>query len=207
MHKSIVIIALTVAILVAAGIAHTRVATSDRGPGQAIAAVPDPSSDELRLFQRSITPRTSLGGIGWLTRKPCAPITVCLVDVDKFKTINDTYGHDIGDIVLRKIAEVLSTNLRENDVVSRLGGDEFLLVLHGADADIAAMAIERVRATLAREPLRTRNGNVSLTVSAGYAVREPHSGKTAAEFILLADQALISSKAEGRNRVQAAVGA
>jgi diguanylate cyclase (GGDEF)-like protein len=135
------------------------------------------------------------------------PVTVCLIDVDKFKTINDTYGHDIGDIVLRKIAEVLSSKLRENDVVSRLGGDEFLLVLHGADAQIAATAIERVRSTLAEEPLRTRHGDVSLTVSAGYAVREPNSGKTAAEFILLADQALISSKSEGRNRVQAAVGA
>ncbi len=135
------------------------------------------------------------------------PVTVCLIDVDKFKTINDSYGHDIGDIVLRKIAEVLSTNLRENDVVSRLGGDEFLLILHGADAEIAATAIERVRSMLAAEPLRTRHGDVSLTVSAGYAVREPHSAKSAAEIILLADQALISSKSEGRNRVHAAVGA
>jgi diguanylate cyclase (GGDEF)-like protein len=135
------------------------------------------------------------------------PVTVCLIDVDKFKTINDTYGHDIGDIVLRKIAEVLNSKLRENDVVSRLGGDEFLLVLHGADAEIASTAMERVRAALAEEPLRTRHGEVWLTVSAGYAVREPRSAKSAAEIILLADQALIASKAEGRNRVQAAVGA
>lgn len=132
------------------------------------------------------------------------PVTVCLIDVDKFKSINDTYGHDIGDIVLRKIAEVLSGNLRENDVVSRLGGDEFLLVLHGADAEIAAIAMERIRSSLSKEALRTRHGDVSLTVSAGYAVREPHSSKTAAEMILQADQALISSKSQGRNRVQAA---
>jgi diguanylate cyclase (GGDEF)-like protein len=134
------------------------------------------------------------------------PVTVCLIDVDKFKRINDSYGHDIGDIVLRKITETLNSNLRENDVISRLGGDEFLLVLQGADAEIAATAMERIRVSLAKEPLRTRHGDVSLTVSAGYAVREPHSAKTAAEIILLADQALISSKSEGRNRVRAAVG-
>ena len=134
------------------------------------------------------------------------PVTVCLIDVDKFKTINDSFGHDIGDIVLRKIADTLSANLRENDVVSRLGGDEFLLVLHGADAEIAAIAMERIRSSLANEPLRTRNGDVALTVSAGYAIREPHSAKSAAEMILAADQALISSKSAGRNRVQAAVG-
>lgn len=134
------------------------------------------------------------------------PLTICLIDVDKFKTINDSYGHDIGDIVLRKIAEALSANLRENDVVSRLGGDEFLLVLHGADADTAAAAIERIRASLANEPLRTRHGDVSLTISAGYAIREPHSGVTAPEIILRADQALIASKSEGRNRIQEAVG-
>jgi PleD family two-component response regulator len=66
--------------------------------------------------------------------------------------------------------------------------------------------MDRIRSSLAAEPLRTRQGDVSLTISAGYAVREPHSAMTSAEIILRADQALISSKSEGRNRVQAAVG-
>ena len=132
------------------------------------------------------------------------PITVCLIDVDKFKSINDTLGHDVGDLVLRKVAEAISASLRENDVICRLGGDEFLLVLHGADEAIAAIAIERVRASLAAGPLRTRHGDVSLTISAGYAVRVPNSPRTADEMILLADQALIASKSAGRNCVQAA---
>ena len=132
------------------------------------------------------------------------PVTICVIDVDRFKEINDKFGHDVGDIVLRKIADSISSNLRENDVVCRLGGDEFLLVLHGADGDIAAMAIERARASLAETPVKTRQGDVSLTVSAGYAIREPHSRKSAAEMILLADQALIASKEAGRNRAHLA---
>ena len=130
--------------------------------------------------------------------------SVCLIDVDKFKTINDTYGHDVGDIVLRKIAEALVRNIRENDIVCRLGGDEFLLILTEADGEIAGRAIERTRASLEESPLRTRNGDVFLTVSAGYAVRTPNSNRSSEELILAADQALIASKAAGRNRVLAA---
>jgi diguanylate cyclase (GGDEF)-like protein len=131
-------------------------------------------------------------------------ITISLIDIDRFKTINDTYGHDVGDIVLRKIAETLVGNMREHDIVCRLGGDEFLLILYEADTQTAGAAIERIRRSLADSPLRTRHGDVTLTVSCGYVVRGPGSDKTYEELILLADQALMSSKAAGRNRVAAA---
>jgi diguanylate cyclase (GGDEF)-like protein len=131
-------------------------------------------------------------------------ITISLIDIDKFKTINDTYGHDVGDVVLRKIAETLVTNMRENDIVCRLGGDEFLLILYEADGKTAGKAVERIRHSLADSPLRTRHGDIALTVSCGYVVREPESDKTYEELILLADQALMASKSAGRNRVEAA---
>ena len=131
-------------------------------------------------------------------------ITIGLIDVDRFKTINDTFGHDVGDVVLRKIAEVLVANVREYDIVCRLGGDEFLLILPRADATLAGTAVERVRHALAESPVRTRHGDVTLTVSAGYAVRPPGSPSTDEEMILLADQALFASKTAGRNRIQAA---
>lgn len=131
-------------------------------------------------------------------------ITISLIDIDRFKTINDNYGHDVGDIVLRKIAETLVGNMREHDIVCRLGGDEFLLILYEADVKTAGAAIERIRRSLADSPLRTRHGDIALTVSLGYVVREPGSDKTYEELILLADQALMSSKSSGRNRVAAA---
>ena len=131
-------------------------------------------------------------------------MTMSLIDIDRFKSINDTYGHDVGDVVLRKIAETLVANMRENDIVCRLGGDEFLLILSEADETTAGRAIERIRRSLADAPVRTRHGDIALTVSCGYVVRRPGSEKTYEELILAADQALMASKSAGRNRIVAA---
>lgn len=131
-------------------------------------------------------------------------VAIGIFDVDQFKAINDTLGHEVGDIVLRKIADVLISNLREFDIVCRLGGDEFLVILVDADARLASTALNRVRESLEREPVRTRHGDVSLTVSAGYTVREPRSTKSYEEMVLLADQALMAAKSAGKNRIQLA---
>ncbi len=128
-------------------------------------------------------------------------ISIAIVDVDKFKRINDEHGHDVGDVMLRKIAESLVRNLREVDIVCRLGGDEFLVILIDADAQLANTALNRVLGSLESEPLRTREGDVEVTVTAGFTVREPGSKRSFEEMILHADQALMAAKSEGRNRV------
>jgi diguanylate cyclase (GGDEF)-like protein len=132
------------------------------------------------------------------------PVCVGVMDVDRFKRINDTYGHDIGDIVLRKVAEGLVANMREDDIVCRLGGDEFLLLLIDADERFAGHAIERIREALGESPVRTRHGPIALTISVGYTVRRPGCKKSHEDVIQLADQALMASKTSGRNRAQIA---
>jgi diguanylate cyclase (GGDEF)-like protein len=123
---------------------------------------------------------------------------VCLIDIDRFKAINDTLGHAAGDAVLRGLAKVASTALRTIDVIGRFGGEEFLLVLPGTPLAGAAAAAERLRAGVesARyETLGERN------VTATFGVAEHARGEEIAALLARADRALYAGKAAGRNRV------
>jgi diguanylate cyclase (GGDEF)-like protein len=122
-----------------------------------------------------------------------------LIDVDHFKRINDTYGHDVGDIVLQRVADALKLTARTQDVICRIGGEEFLVVCPDTDAAAAAQCAERLRS--AANALRVSVGNVSLqvTISIGVAamdatMRGPDS------MIKAADQAVYAAKQAGRNR-------
>jgi diguanylate cyclase (GGDEF)-like protein len=128
-------------------------------------------------------------------------VAVALLDLDNFKRINDSFGHQVGDEVLRKAAMRLVQNVRVNDSICRVGGDEFLLLMRNADAGTAAETTERVRRGMTAMPIPTRQGAIPLSTSVGYAV---HSGTDATgveELIRRADQALMHSKTEGRDRV------
>jgi len=128
------------------------------------------------------------------------PLSCMVVDVDQFKLVNDTFGHDSGDVVLRQVAAVLRKEARAEDVVCRLGGEEFLIISPDTPLAAALMLAERLRAAVARG--RAANGAIShnTTVSVGVAQREPAMMRVD-ELIKAADTALYDAKRAGRNRV------
>lgn len=126
---------------------------------------------------------------------------LALIDLDAFKHINDTHGHQVGDDVLRKIGSRLIRNVRQNDAMCRIGGDEFLLLISDADKSTASAVAERVCRDLNEMPLPTRAGPIAMTASVGFTIREPGEKSSAEDLIDRADRALLKSKGLGRNRV------
>jgi len=129
------------------------------------------------------------------------PLSVALADIDGFKDVNDVHGHAVGDEVLRAFAEVLRETLRESDVAGRWGGEEFLLLLPGADEDGAAQLADRVRLGLAARSIPSVPG---LRVTASFGVAE-YAGETNTEqLVAAADSALYRAKRAGKDRVERA---
>lgn len=128
------------------------------------------------------------------------PISLLLMDVDHFKSINDSYGHKTGDKFLIAIAEVLQNNSRGSDIACRYGGEEFILVLPGTDIQIAYDRAEQFRLQCAQIKIQYEKVEISITVSAGIATYPDHA-EMAEDLILKADKALYHSKQHGRNRV------
>ena len=127
------------------------------------------------------------------------PVTVVLTDVDKFKSINDTYGHPIGDMVLKRMSAVLADQVRKVDVVARYGGEEFAIILEETDREGALLLCERVRSQVASELIATDKGTFHVTISLGIA-SYPSDGTHKQQLIERADQALYAAKKGGRNR-------
>lgn len=130
------------------------------------------------------------------------PITLALLDLDNFKRINDNYGHQIGDEVLRKVSARLVSAVRGDDAVCRIGGDEFLILMRETDAKPASQIAERVRRVITDAPIPTRDGALPMSVSVGFTIRSPDEHLSVDELLGRADQALLESKAAGRNRVR-----
>lgn len=132
-------------------------------------------------------------------------MSICMTDIDRFKLINDTYGHDVGDAVLREFASRLRTAVRGADLACRYGGEEFVLVMPDTSAETAAAVAERLRMTIEQEPFRLSDGGVPLQVTAsiGIASLLPQ-GDTPDTLLKRADNALYEAKRAGRNRVVAA---
>jgi diguanylate cyclase (GGDEF)-like protein len=129
------------------------------------------------------------------------PVSLLMIDLDRFKPFNDTYGHDAGDTVLRRVAVILREHVRAEDVVCRFGGEEFTIVMAGVDTSEAAARAERLRAAISDvefdwhgQPLGT------ITASFGVATYPGHAG-TKTDLIRAADTALYQAKHDGRNRV------
>jgi diguanylate cyclase (GGDEF)-like protein len=120
-----------------------------------------------------------------------------ILDIDHFKRVNDTYGHDTGDFVLRKITELIKENARISDILARYGGEEFVIILPETDVEGASRQIERMRKIIEKTSF-DEVGN--LTISAGITC---YMGKDSCEsMITRADKALYLAKEEGRNRVR-----
>jgi diguanylate cyclase len=133
------------------------------------------------------------------------PVSLILVDIDDFKTVNDTFGHDVGDQTLRIVAEALSANSRQDDRAYRLGGDELAVLLTGTAPETALRRAEVIRRAVETGPMafvaRRERGRV--TVSLGVASLPPHAPRKS-ELLRAADAAMYRAKGAGRNRVVAA---
>lgn len=130
-------------------------------------------------------------------------LALVMVDIDHFKSVNDTHGHPAGDAVLRRVAQRLSTQLRTVDRIARYGGEEFALVLVQTDRRAALEVAARIVAAVASQPVTIDGGlELPLTVSAGLAVL-PADAKHVEQLIGSADRALYAAKKGGRNRVVA----
>jgi diguanylate cyclase (GGDEF)-like protein len=131
-------------------------------------------------------------------------LALVIIDLDRFKAINDTHGHPAGDAVLREAARRIAGAIRTVDRAARIGGEEFALVLVQSSRSAALDVARRAVAAIGQEPIRTNDG-YSLTVTASAGVAElPSDAKNADDLIVAADKALYAAKAAGRNRVVAA---
>jgi len=130
------------------------------------------------------------------------PASVMIADVDYFKRVNDQWGHDAGDKVLQEIARRLKANMRAIDVTCRYGGEEFVVVMPGADIDAALQAAERLRVSIEAKPFDLGNGLGSLPITLSAGVTELVHGDTHESALIRADQALYKAKNAGRNCVQ-----
>jgi two-component system cell cycle response regulator len=131
------------------------------------------------------------------------PLSVLMIDVDHFKSVNDTYGHDAGDIILRECAARLRQNTRGLDLAARVGGEEFVVVMPETDRVRAALIGERLRASIAETPFRV-NDDITLRVTASVGLGSLEDADETPETLLKrADKALYAAKRHGRNRVSA----
>lgn len=133
-------------------------------------------------------------------------ISVLMLDLDHFKAINDRFGHQVGDAVLQRFAEVASQGVRARDLIGRIGGEEFCVILPGADARAAVEVAERLRLLAERELASVAHCPTGTTVTIGCSTLTPEQYDVASMTALIkeADDALYFAKAQGRNRVLSA---
>lgn len=124
-------------------------------------------------------------------------LAIILFDADNFKSVNDNYGHDIGDKALRELAKISSAHMRKNDLVGRVGGEEFLIILPETTLNQATEIAQRLVNSIAKSDLSDIAANFGMTVSAGIAAQE--NDKSFSELLQRADSALYQAKSEGKN--------
>ncbi len=129
------------------------------------------------------------------------PLTILMLDIDHFKNVNDTHGHQVGDVVLQSVANTLKTHVRVGDIVCRYGGEEFILVFPGMKAMDGHVRAEVLRTLVALQAIPDKDQTIRVTISVGGSVY-PQDGTTDNELVSLADQALYRAKQNGRNRVE-----
>jgi diguanylate cyclase (GGDEF)-like protein len=154
-----------------------------------------------QLLNRRATMDALLGELNRCGREE-KPLTAMMVDLDHFKSVNDRYGHPVGDAVLCEVSRRLKISSRTYDVVGRIGGEEFLIVAPGCGAAQGVAQAERLREVVGIQPTTFKDLSVNVTISVGVATML-HPKQEEIELLLaLADQALYRAKAGGRNRVE-----
>lgn len=137
-------------------------------------------------------------------KKANEPLAVALMDIDHFKSVNDTYGHDVGDQVLQEFTDRIRASLRGGEAFGRFGGEEFLIVIPRCNPSQSAIYGENVLQALRGQPVKTARGELNVTASMGFAIWRG-SFEDADSLIKRADKALYQSKRNGRNRASLAV--
>ena len=134
-----------------------------------------------------------------LANRHKSALSVLILDIDHFKHINDNYGHNVGDDVLKECVELCNQTIRGSDMLFRFGGEEFVIMLPGVNANGAELAAERIRATIEKHVFASQNITVPVTASFGSASLVQH--ETVAQLLKRADKALYVAKGSGRNCV------
>jgi len=124
---------------------------------------------------------------------------VAMIDIDRFKSINDNYGHPVGDQVIRSLAWLLRGRLRNSDLIGRYGGEEFIVALGGVDMGQAMTLLDRIREDFSQLPHAHGRGALRASFSCGIAAVPSYV--TASALIEAADEALLQAKRDGRNRI------
>jgi diguanylate cyclase (GGDEF)-like protein len=128
-------------------------------------------------------------------------LSMILIDIDHFKKFNDTWGHQVGDQVLREVARIIKDNCRSDDTVARYGGEEMTVILPMTCLNEAGLVAERIRLAVENHRVTHEDEQLQVTISLGLATMDSKTTADAKDLIRLADMALYQSKAEGRNRV------
>ena len=134
------------------------------------------------------------------SRRERVSLGILMADLDHFKSVNDTYGHLTGDEVLREATSRIQACVRPYDAVGRFGGEEFLILLPGCDANATAAKAEQLRATVGQSPIETLTGPLRITMSVGAVATANWPDENAKQVLLMIDAALYRAKEEGRNR-------
>ncbi|MEH7076558.1 histidine kinase N-terminal 7TM domain-containing diguanylate cyclase [Neobacillus drentensis] len=135
-------------------------------------------------------------------KKLSSPLTIILIDIDYFKKVNDTFGHNVGDQMLKHVVNVCQTQLKEDVLFARYGGEEFVLALKGSTGLDGEALANQLRKSIETQPLLTTEGVISVTFSSGVAEATEETEETLYQILNRADQALYLAKREGRNRVR-----
>ncbi|MCG5525610.1 GGDEF domain-containing protein, partial [Ectothiorhodospira haloalkaliphila] len=128
------------------------------------------------------------------------PMTLMMLDLDYFKTVNDTHGHDVGDQLLRELAGIFQAHLRESDLVIRYGGEEFMVILLDTGAEAAMEVANKIREAVETHPFKVAGGDLYKTLSIGLAAY-PDDAQAFWQVLKYADVALYAAKDNGRNQV------
>jgi two-component system cell cycle response regulator len=129
------------------------------------------------------------------------PVCVMIMDIDFFKRVNDTYGHDVGDEVIREFSERIGASVRGIDLASRYGGEEFVVVMPDTDLSVASTVSERLRRQISETPFSVNKGALGLDLTCSIGVTVSKEGESSDSLLKRADEALYKAKRDGRNRV------
>jgi diguanylate cyclase (GGDEF)-like protein len=146
----------------------------------------------LELFQREVQKENGQN----------RSIAFLMIDIDYFKNINDTYGHMMGDVVIRKLSDMLTDSVRANDIVGRYGGEEFGIVLSNVTKVQVLEICDRIRRNIEQHIFEVNGIRISITVSIGVCIKEPESKVSKNDIIKIADRALYEAKKSGRNKFE-----
>jgi len=155
--------------------------------------------DELTLLGNRRSVMNILSNLVPQVQRYNEPLSVCLMDVDLFKNVNDSFGHPAGDECLRHVATIFKSIVRQSDILARLGGDEFMCIFPRTNINSALVIVKKMRLCLDTSPFKYKNHDISLSLS--YGITEIRGDQSMDQLITAADTQLYQAKKVGRNKI------